>query len=117
MWNPRVVEHLSRQQKKFFAHAIKLLKVGGTLVYSTCTHAPEENEEIVDFALRNFPVKVETLSLPLKCRPGITSWRENKFSKEVEKVCRVYPQDNDSEGFFVSKFTLLSEVKEEKPEW
>lgn len=117
MWNPRVVEHLSRQQKKFFAHAIKLLKVGGTLVYSTCTHAPEENEAIVDFALRNFPVKVETISLPLKCRQGITSWRDVKFKKDVEKVCRVYPQDNDSEGFFVSKFTLLDEVKEEKPEW
>lgn len=117
MWNPKVVSKLSRQQKKFFAFAIKLLKVGGTLVYSTCTHAPEENEEIVDFAVRNFPVKVETISLPLKCRPGITSWEEKKFSKEVEKVCRVYPQDNDSEGFFVSKFTLLKEVKEAKPEW
>jgi NOL1/NOP2/sun family putative RNA methylase len=117
MWNPKVVANLSRQQKRFFAFAIKLLKVGGTLVYSTCTHAPEENEEIVDFALRNFPVKVETLSLPLKCRPGITSWKDSKFKKDVEKVCRIYPQDNDSEGFFVSKFTLLDEVKEEKPEW
>jgi len=112
MWNPKVVDKLSRQQKKFFALAIKCLKVGGTLVYSTCTHAPEENEEIVNFALKNFPVKIESISLPLKCRPGITSWKDESFSKEVTKACRIYPQDNDSEGFFVCKMTLLEEIED-----
>ena len=112
MWNPKVIKNLSRQQKKFLAFALKCLKKGGTLVYSTCTHAPEENEEIVDFALKNFPVKIENLSLPIKCRPGITSWKNDSYSKEVSKTCRIYPQDNDSEGFFVSKMTLLEEIKE-----
>lgn len=111
MWNPKTIKKLSRQQKKFIAFSLKLLKKGGTLIYSTCTHAPEENEMIVDFALKNFPVKVETLSLPLKTRKGITKWKNNEFSKEVEKTCRIYPQDNDSEGFFVSKLTLLEEIK------
>jgi tRNA (cytosine49-C5)-methyltransferase len=111
MWNLKVVEKLSRQQKKFFALAIKLLKKDGTLVYSTCTHAPEENEEIVSFALENFPVKIETLKLPLKCRPGISEWAGKKFHSSVSKTCRIYPHDNDSEGFFVSKFTLLEEVR------
>jgi len=111
IWNPKVVDKLSRQQKKFFALAIKCLKVGGTIVYSTCTHAPEENEEIVNFALKNFPVKIESISLPIKCRPGVTSWKGESFNKEVEKACRIYPQDNDSEGFFVCKMTLLEEIK------
>jgi NOL1/NOP2/sun family putative RNA methylase len=111
MWNPKVIKSLSRQQKKFFAFAIKLLKPGGTLVYSTCTHSPEENEEVVDFALKNFPLKLETLSLPLKCRPGITEWKDKTLNKELTKTCRIYPHDNDSEGFFVSKFTLKEEVK------
>ena len=93
------------------AFALKCLKAGGALVYSTCTHAPEENESVIDFALKNFPVKVESLSLPLKCRPGISSWEEESFSPEVEKACRIYPQDNDSEGFFLCKLTLLEEVK------
>ena len=114
MWNFKVVKKLARQQKKFFAFAIKLLKPGGTLVYSTCTHAPEENESIVNFALENFPVKVETLNLPLKCRPGVTSWKNKEFNKEVTKTCRIYPQDNDSEGFFVSKFTLLDQEENKK---
>lgn len=111
MWNPKVVTNLSRLQKKFVASAFNCLKKNGTLIYSTCTHAPEENEEIVNFVIDNFPVKVETLSLPLKCRPGIKKWKDHTYSSEVEKTCRIYPQDNDSEGFFVSKFTLLEDLK------
>ena len=68
MWNLKVVKKLSREQKKLIANAIKCLKVGGSLVYSTCTHSPEENEEVVDFALKNFPVKIEKIHLPLRCR-------------------------------------------------
>lgn len=112
MWNPKMINNLNRMQKKLIAFALKVLKVGGTLVYSTCTHAPEENEGVIDFALKNFPVHVEPLSLPLKCRQGISSWDGETFSPEVSKCCRIYPHDNDSEGFFVAKLTLLEEIKE-----
>lgn len=111
MWNPAVVKKLSRQQKKFIAFALKCLKKNGTLVYSTCTHAPEENEEVIDFALQNFPVRIETINLPLKCRPGIISWDEKTFNSEISKCCRIYPQDNNSEGFFIAKLTLMEEIK------
>ena len=111
MWNEKVVEKFSRQQKKLLAFALKCLKVGGTLVYSTCTHAPEEDESVLDFAVKNFNVKIEQINLPIKCRPGVTEWYNEKYSPEVTKGCRIYPQDNDSEGFFVSKMTLLEEVK------
>src|SRR3989344_6121130 len=109
MWNHKVINKLSRLQKKFMAFALKCLKKGGTLVYSTCTHAPEENETIIDFALKNFPVKIESLSLPLKTRPGISSWNSEVFHPDTKKSCRLYPQDNDSEGFFLAKLTLLEE--------
>jgi len=111
MWNEKVVNNLGRQQKKLIAHAIRCLKVGGTLVYSTCTHSPEEDESVIDFALKNFPVKVEHIKLPLKCRQGITNWKNDIYDNNVSKTCRIYPQDNDSEGFFVSKLTLLKEIK------
>ena len=110
MWNEKIIKKLSRMQKKFIAFALKCLKAGGTIIYSTCTHAPEENEEIIDFALKNFPVKVEQISLPLKCRQGITEWDNKSYSQEVRKACRIYPQDNDSEGFFVCKMTLQEEI-------
>src|SRR3989344_673068 len=110
MWNEKIINKFSRQQKKLIAYAIKCLKRGGTLVYSTCTHSPEENEEVIDFTLANFPVAVEKIELPLKCRPGVTSWYNKSYNKNVQKACRIYPQDNDSEGFFVCKLTLLEEL-------
>jgi len=116
MWNEKIISKFSRQQKKFMAFALKCLKVGGTLVYSTCTHTPEEDEEVIDFALKNFPVKIESISLPLKCRPGITEWYKESYSPEVQKACRIYPQDNDSEGFFVCKLALTDEIPERKGE-
>lgn len=111
MWNLKVIKKFSRQQKKFLAFALKCLKPNGTLVYSTCTHSPEENEEVIDFALKNFPVKIETLELPLKCRKGITNWGNKSYHKDVRHACRIYPQDNNSEGFFLAKLTLLEEIK------
>jgi len=111
MWNYKVVKKLGRQQKKFLAFALKCLRKDGILVYSTCTHAPEENEEIIDFAIKNFPVKIESINLPIKCREGITEWNNEKFSLETKKSCRIYAQDNDSEGFFLAKMTLLDEIK------
>ena len=111
MWNPRAIKSFSRMQKKLLACALKTLKKDGILVYSTCTHAPEENEEVIDFALKNFPVKLEEISLPLKTRPGVTSWGDSVFNSEVKKCHRIYPQDNNSEGFFVAKLRLLGEVK------
>ena len=113
MWNIKMIRKFSGQQKKLLANALKCLKVGGSLVYSTCTHAPEENEGVVDFALKNFPVNVEKIKLPLICRKGIISWEGKRYGKDVERSCRIYPHDNDSEGFFVVKFKLMGEIEEE----
>ena len=79
------------------------------MIYSTCTLAPEENEMIFDYLIKKFDVKIENIDLPLKFRKGVYSWEGNKMSKEVEKCLRLYPQDNDTDGFFVAKIRKLSE--------
>jgi NOL1/NOP2/sun family putative RNA methylase len=107
-----LIKKFSSTQKRLVAHAIKCLKVGGELVYSTCTHAPEENEEVVDFILANFPMEIQEIKLPLKTRPGIDEWEGKKYNSLVKKAVRVYPHDNDTEGFFVSKFKKKGELKE-----
>jgi len=105
MWNPKTIKTLSRLQKALVASALEILKPGGELVYSTCTHAPEENEEVVDFTLNNFNnIKIESINLPIKCRLGLTEWDGQKYNKNIEKSCRIYPQDNNTEGFFIAKF-------------
>lgn len=103
MWNIKMIDKLSRMQKKLALSAFQLLKEGGEMVYSTCTHAPEENEAVIDFLVKNFNAKVEKIYLPLKCRQGITSWQDGKFDEQISSACRIYPQDSNTEGFFIAK--------------
>ena len=65
---------------------------------------------MIDFALKNFPVKIEKTELPIRYRNGIKEWLGNKFSEQLTKTCRIYPQDNDTEGFFVAKIKLSGEI-------
>jgi NOL1/NOP2/sun family putative RNA methylase len=109
MWNIKVIQNLSKIQKKLAAEAIKLLKVDGEMVYSTCTLSPEEDEHVIDFLVKNFDIEVQELKLPLKTRCGVCEFEGTQFSKEVAKACRVYPQDNDADGFFLCKIKKLSE--------
>lgn len=106
MWNENTIKKLSKIQKNLFKSAFEILKNGGEIIYSTCTHAPEENEAVVDFMLKEFSgeIEIERIKLPVICRPGMREWDGEEFSSEVKNCCRVYPQDSDTEGFFVSKF-------------
>ncbi len=111
MWNIKTVKSLSKLQKMMFAAAFELLKPEGIIVYSTCTHAPEENEEVVDFALRNFEgkIKIEKPNLPseMKFKEGLKEWNGKKYVEDVKYCCRIYPHDNDTDGFFISRFRRL----------
>lgn len=103
MWNIKMVEKLSRMQRKIASSAVSLLKQGGELVYSTCTQSPEENERNVSFLAREFDLEIEKAEIPLKCRPGVLQWGREKYSEKINLACRIYPQDNDTEGFFLCK--------------
>lgn len=67
-WSEKVVKNCAKLQKKLIVSAVKALKPGGILVYSTCTLANEENDEVVRFALESFPgvLAVEKISLDFK---------------------------------------------------
>jgi len=109
MWNPNMIKKIAKTQKRLASAALQILKVDGTLVYSTCTLAPEENEMIIDFLIKNFDIEILEIKLPLKFRCGICSWEGQEFSSELKKCLRLYPQDNDTDGFFVTKIKKLSD--------
>ncbi|MFA4907132.1 MAG: RsmB/NOP family class I SAM-dependent RNA methyltransferase [archaeon] len=104
-WSPELVEQKSVLQKKMILNAFSHLKPKGILVYSTCTSAPEENEEVVSHLLENAPdAKIERSEIKgLKSRKGIFGWRRRLFDSRVADCLRILPQDNNTEGFFVAK--------------
>jgi NOL1/NOP2/sun family putative RNA methylase len=104
-WNEKTPINLASQQKLLASSAFELLKEGGEMIYSTCTHSPEENEEVVQFLIDNFSAELKNINLPLKTREGLTEWNEKKFSDKMKKCCRIYPNDNNTEGFFIAKIT------------
>lgn len=93
--------HLARQQGALLRRGYVLLAPGGTLVYSTCTYAPEENEEVVGSFLAETGARVESLDLDLPAAPGLTAWEGESFPPELALAQRLYPHRFDSEGFFV----------------
>ncbi len=109
MWNPKTIKALSHLQKQLFKKSFEQLKVGGEMIYSTCTHAPEENEEVVDAMLTELgdQIKILGFEFPIKTRPGITKWKDKTYNERVKLCQRVYPHDNNTEGFFVSKFRRI----------
>ena len=103
-WSVDASKMSSNIQKQLLQSAVECLKEDGTLVYSTCSLEPEENEENIDWAIRKLGVKVEKIKIEgFKTRSGITSWDGDELDPQVSNCVRIYPQDNNFEGFFVSK--------------
>ncbi|MBI2548650.1 RsmB/NOP family class I SAM-dependent RNA methyltransferase [Candidatus Woesearchaeota archaeon] len=104
MWNPGMVKRLARVQQKLLERAFALLHDNGVLVYSTCSCEPEENEGVIDTFLTNhLDAMLEEITLPLKTSPAIMEFEGKTYTSKVEKCLRIWPQDNDTEGFFVTK--------------
>lgn len=103
-WTPRRTQKLVTIQRQLLISAIKAVKPEGSIVYSTCTLTPQENEGVISSVLEKYPVQLEPINLPsLRVRPGLTEFSSQHFSPELRKAIRLYPFDNNTEGFFIAK--------------
>ena len=105
IWNPLMVKRLAAQQKTLLETAFGMLKSGSTLVYSTCSVEPEENEGVVDYLLQKYPgtAKLEEIELEITRSNPVLAFEKNQYRTEVRKCLRIWPQDNNTEGFFVAR--------------
>jgi 16S rRNA C967 or C1407 C5-methylase (RsmB/RsmF family) len=92
-------------QLSLLKNALRLTKPGGTVVYSTCTYAPEENELVVQEAIEDAEdLRLEKVSIPgLQECPGITEWNGKRLNDDLSCTARYYPHINDTGGFYVAK--------------
>ncbi len=110
-WDESKVDLLSRMQIKLLVSAIKMLKVGGEIVYSTCTLAIEENELVLDTVLNNYPVELVPIELPVNSVDAILEFEGRKLNPQIKNAKRVIPWEIDSEGFFVAKLRKVSKTE------
>ena len=94
-WSQETVEMCARRQAQILDAGGKLLRPGGRLVYSTCTFAPEENEEAVrHFLERNPDFVLEDVSAPWFTQAGVGQFRlwphkllgEGHFAAVLRKI-------------------------------
>jgi NOL1/NOP2/fmu family ribosome biogenesis protein len=92
-------------QKALLRRAVELCKPGGRIVYATCTYPPEENEVVADAVLREYGGAVQLRPAHIddfESSPGLTAWNGQQFDSSLANTMRVWPQQNDTGGFFIA---------------
>lgn len=104
-WSLRKVTESARKQKRLLDSAIRSLRPDGTLVYCTCSYAPEENEQVVDAQIQRYgsAISVMPIELPVSNRqPGLLAWGRRSYSEQLRHAVRLLPNDQ-MRGFFICR--------------
>ncbi len=110
-WNTNQVSKIAQMQLKLLISAIKMAKVGGEIVYSTCTLTVEENELVINKVLEKYNVNILNIELPVESHKGITDYNNIQLDKRISKCRRIIPWEINSEGFFIAKIVKTAETE------
>jgi|SRR5581483_1790180 len=116
-WKEDTNRKMAKDQRRLFKSAFLSLKPGGTMVYSTCTFSPEENEMVLQWAAETYgdALRIEDAAIPLPLHSrGLAAWGDLKFHPSVVKSIRVLPTP-DIEGFFLARLKKTRSVEPPEP--
>jgi len=108
-WSKEFVEKASRIQEQLLISALKAVKVGGILVYSTCSICPEEDEAVISRILDRYPVVVEPLPFPRPdwLRRGLSAYQDKSYPSALAATARIHPYPEAIEGFFIARLRKM----------
>ncbi|MCI9133355.1 MAG: 16S rRNA (cytosine(967)-C(5))-methyltransferase RsmB [Lachnospiraceae bacterium] len=86
---------LAELQRQILDTVWQYVKPGGTLIYSTCTVNPQENEENVSWFLQKYPFQLEALP------PVFAGFADEEACRRG--MCQLLPGDRRTDGFFIAR--------------
>jgi len=107
------VESLAARQVRLLESALKAVKVGGQVVYSTCTLTPQEDEGVLAKILKRYPGSVVIEDMRSKLSnpaPGLKDFNDTVFPEQVQNALRLWPHLFRTAGFFAAKLTKTEQV-------
>lgn len=108
-WTEDYPAKCADRQKTILHEAVKNIKPGGELVYSTCTFAPEEDEQMISWLLQTYPeFELVAIDKPAGVEDGRPEWADG--NPELKKTARLFPHKVDGEGHFIAKLRLKSAI-------
>lgn len=111
-WSTKKIKKLVGRQRLLLWSAVSSVRPGGTVVYSTCTLSPEENEGVVNWLLKKEKGKIEVENIDFNSsEPGffsdaIKEWKNKTFHDQISLTKRILPTD-ELEGFYIAKLRVL----------
>lgn len=101
-WSADYPAENAARQKDILTDTIKMLKPGGTLVYSTCTFAPEEDEQVIAWLLDNYPeFSIVPVDKVAGFDDGRPEWADG--NPALKDTVRLFPNHVAGEGHFMAK--------------
>ncbi len=101
-WSIAKIKRLSRLQEQLLITAYDLLTPGGQLVYSTCTIAPEENEQVIQYLLKRRKAIIKPVAIAIDTKvPGLTEWNGKQLNPELANTIRLKPSQQH-EAFYTA---------------
>ncbi len=104
---------LCTRQIALLSAAVEALKVGGEVVYVTCTMAPEEDEAVLEELLERYPKAVEIVAPPRRIKVKAPALREapgQRFSRQVRRAVRIWPHLYQTSGLFAARIRKTAPV-------
>ncbi len=101
-WSVENVQLCAARQRDILSSAVEMLKVGGTLVYSTCTFSKEENEDTIQWLKDTYP-QMQSVNLPEQLGEHFSSF--GMVPSLDGSALRLFPHKLDGEGHFLAVLT------------
>lgn len=100
-WNDQSPLLCSARQRDILRDVLPALKQNGILIYSTCTFAPQENEDVIEALVESGEFESVPFEVP-------SEWPVDIIRNNGVNAFRFLPHKTDGEGFFIAVLRKLT---------